>query len=190
MAPEPWRGVGRRDVLGGWPPGPAGWRPLGKRVIFQSMTEPAICRGDPGEAPGSESQVPREGLPLPPFRPSFGSGGAGGARHISGEELAHGVRDLALKQYGPMARTVLGHWGIHGTDDLGEIVFAMVECGVLDQAGRRPQGGFPGSIRLRGGLRTGLSLGRAILTRGDSTERACRIRITVGLGDLPAVGRG
>lgn len=52
-------------------------------------------------------------------------------RHISGEELAHGVRDLALSQYGPMARTVLGHWGIHGTEDLGEIVFAMVECGVL-----------------------------------------------------------
>ena len=52
-------------------------------------------------------------------------------RHISGEELAHGVRQLALDQYGPMARTVLGHWGIHGTEDLGEIVFAMVECGVL-----------------------------------------------------------
>ena len=52
-------------------------------------------------------------------------------RHISGEELAHGVRELALSQYGPMARTVLGHWGIHGTEDLGEIVFAMVECGVL-----------------------------------------------------------
>jgi uncharacterized repeat protein (TIGR04138 family) len=52
-------------------------------------------------------------------------------RHISGEELAHGVRELALKQYGPMARTVLAHWGIHDTEDLGDIVFAMVECGVL-----------------------------------------------------------
>jgi len=52
-------------------------------------------------------------------------------RHISGEELAHGVRELALRQYGPMARTVLAHWGIHGTEDLGKIVFAMVECGVL-----------------------------------------------------------
>jgi uncharacterized repeat protein (TIGR04138 family) len=30
-----------------------------------------------------------------------------------------------------MARTVLGHWGIHTTEDLGEIVFSMVECGVL-----------------------------------------------------------
>jgi uncharacterized repeat protein (TIGR04138 family) len=52
-------------------------------------------------------------------------------RHISGRELAEGVRDLALEQYGPMARTVLGHWGIHRTDDLGDIVFALVECGIL-----------------------------------------------------------
>jgi len=52
-------------------------------------------------------------------------------RHVTGEELAHGVRKLALRQYGPMARTVLEHWGIHGTEDLGEIVFAMVDCGVL-----------------------------------------------------------
>ena len=52
-------------------------------------------------------------------------------RHVSGKELAMGVRDLALKQYGPMARTVLAHWGIHDTEDLGEVVFAMVDCGVL-----------------------------------------------------------
>jgi uncharacterized repeat protein (TIGR04138 family) len=52
-------------------------------------------------------------------------------RHITGEELAHGVRRLALRDFGPMARTVLAHWGIHTTEDLGEIVFAMVECGVL-----------------------------------------------------------
>ncbi len=52
-------------------------------------------------------------------------------RHISGKELARGAKDLALRQYGPMARTVLAHWGIHSTEDLGDIVFAMVECGVL-----------------------------------------------------------
>lgn len=52
-------------------------------------------------------------------------------RHISGKELAHGVKELALDRYGPMARTVLEHWGIHSTRDLGEIVFAMVECGIL-----------------------------------------------------------
>ena len=52
-------------------------------------------------------------------------------RHISGQELANGVRRLALEHYGPMARTVLQHWGIHATEDLGDIVFALVECGVL-----------------------------------------------------------
>jgi uncharacterized repeat protein (TIGR04138 family) len=52
-------------------------------------------------------------------------------RHISGRELSQGVRDLALHRFGPMARTVLEHWGIHATEDLGEIVFALIECGVL-----------------------------------------------------------
>lgn len=52
-------------------------------------------------------------------------------RHISGRELAEGVRNLALERYGPMARTVLEHWGIHGTEDLGAVVFALVEQGIL-----------------------------------------------------------
>ncbi len=52
-------------------------------------------------------------------------------RHITGGELALGVRDLALVRFGPLARTVLEHWGIHATDDVGRIVFALVECGVL-----------------------------------------------------------
>jgi uncharacterized repeat protein (TIGR04138 family) len=51
--------------------------------------------------------------------------------HISGQELAEGVKGLALERYGPMARTVLEHWGIHATEDLGEIVFALVDCGIL-----------------------------------------------------------
>lgn len=52
-------------------------------------------------------------------------------RHISGRELAEGVRELALTRFGPMARTVLGHWGIHSTEDVGGVVFALVEQGVL-----------------------------------------------------------
>jgi uncharacterized repeat protein (TIGR04138 family) len=52
-------------------------------------------------------------------------------RHISGRELAEGVRDLALDRFGPMARSVLEHWGIHETVDVGDIVFALVEHGIL-----------------------------------------------------------
>lgn len=52
-------------------------------------------------------------------------------RHITGRELAEGMRDLALRRFGPMARTVLEHWGIERTSDVGEIVFALVDAGVL-----------------------------------------------------------
>ena len=61
-------------------------------------------------------------------------------RHITGRELAEGVRELALEKFGPMARTVLEHWGIHATDDMGRVVFAMVEHGILvKQDGDRPE---------------------------------------------------
>ena len=52
-------------------------------------------------------------------------------RHISGRELAEGCRDLAIERWGLMARSVLEYWGIRSTRDLGAIVFALVECGVL-----------------------------------------------------------
>ena len=52
-------------------------------------------------------------------------------RHVTGQELARGVRELALDRFGPMARSVLEHWGIHDTEDVGRVVFAMVEQGIL-----------------------------------------------------------
>jgi len=52
-------------------------------------------------------------------------------RHINGGELAEGIRELALERFGPMARTVLEYWGIRTTRDVGELVFALVDCGVL-----------------------------------------------------------
>ena len=55
----------------------------------------------------------------------------GEARHITGREMATGCRDLALERYGPMARSVLDYWGIRSTRDFGEIVFALVELGIL-----------------------------------------------------------
>lgn len=52
-------------------------------------------------------------------------------RHIAAAELAAGCRDLALDRWGLMSREVLRFWGINSTRDLGEIVFALVDCGVL-----------------------------------------------------------
>lgn len=52
-------------------------------------------------------------------------------RHITGQELAEGCRDLALERFGLMSRLVLEHWGIRSTADIGHIVFALVELGML-----------------------------------------------------------
>ena len=52
-------------------------------------------------------------------------------RQITGAELADGLREYALDQYGPLAMTVLGRWGLRTTRDFGEIVFLLLEAGLL-----------------------------------------------------------
>ena len=47
------------------------------------------------------------------------------------KELCEGIREFALDQYGPMARTLLNEWGIHQTEDFGQIVFNLVEYGIF-----------------------------------------------------------
>lgn len=54
-------------------------------------------------------------------------------RHVSGSELVTGCRDLALRLYGPMAKTVLEYWNIRATRDIGEVVFNLLEVGVLSK---------------------------------------------------------
>jgi len=52
-------------------------------------------------------------------------------RHVSGQELAEGIRKYALEQFGPITFKVLSSWGIHRTEDFGEIVFNLVNAGEL-----------------------------------------------------------
>jgi uncharacterized repeat protein (TIGR04138 family) len=55
----------------------------------------------------------------------------GKVRHVSGQELLDGLRQYALQQFGPMTVTVFEEWGIRTCPDFGEIVFNMVEIGLL-----------------------------------------------------------
>lgn len=52
-------------------------------------------------------------------------------RHVSGQELLNGIREYALSQFGPMTKMVFEEWGIRRCEDFGEIVFNMVEIGLL-----------------------------------------------------------
>jgi uncharacterized repeat protein (TIGR04138 family) len=58
-------------------------------------------------------------------------GGQHAHRHVSGQELLHGLREFALKEYGPMSKAVLNEWGIKVTDDFGQVVFNLVNACVL-----------------------------------------------------------
>ena len=55
----------------------------------------------------------------------------GTVRHVTGQELLEGIRQFALQQYGPMTATVLEEWGVKNCAAFGEIVFNMVESGLL-----------------------------------------------------------
>lgn len=52
-------------------------------------------------------------------------------RHVSGQDLSNGLRDYAIEQYGHLAKTVLERWRITRTEDFGQIVFAMVNGGLM-----------------------------------------------------------
>ena len=79
--------------------------------------------------------------------------------HISGPELAESCRDLALTQFGLASRTVLEHWGIHSTSDLGEIVFILVDCGVLIKQPTDSREDFEGLYSFEEAFETSYRLG-------------------------------
>jgi len=52
-------------------------------------------------------------------------------RHVSGPELLEGVRQYALKEFGPMVVTVFENWGIRSCEDIGHMVFNLIGAGIF-----------------------------------------------------------
>ncbi len=66
-------------------------------------------------------------------------------RHVTGQQLLAGAREYALAQYGPMALAVLQEWGLRSGEDIGEIVFNMVEANLLAKTDEDSREDFKGS---------------------------------------------
>jgi uncharacterized repeat protein (TIGR04138 family) len=66
-------------------------------------------------------------------RVPIGGEKAGLEHHVSPKEILEGAVDLAREEFGFLARTVFRQWGIHRTDDLGELVFNLIEAGLLSK---------------------------------------------------------
>lgn len=77
----------------------------------------------------------------------------GERRDVTGRELIEGLCDLAVENFGFLAPTVLKHWGVTSTDDFGEIVFTLVEHGLLGKNARDSKADFQNVFDLRQTLR-------------------------------------
>ena len=65
--------------------------------------------------------------------------------HVTGRELLEGIREYGLEQYGPLTKTVFQHWGVNTTEDFGEIVFNMVENGLMGKTDKDSRDDFKNS---------------------------------------------
>jgi len=73
-----------------------------------------------------------------------GKENGGKVRHVTGQELLDGIRQFALEQFGPMTLTVFEEWGVRNCGDFGEIVFNMLEIGLLAKTDKDTRADFQG----------------------------------------------
>ena len=93
-----------------------------RKITFEEAVA-QIRKEDPRYAPEAYHFI-REALDFTTRslkKPTKGPG-----RHVSAAELLEGIRQYALKEYGPLAMTVLQAWGIRQCADFGQIVFNLV----------------------------------------------------------------
>ena len=74
-------------------------------------------------------------------------GGEGEAGHIKGPDLLNGVRELALEEFGPMARSVLNSWGLSKGEDVGEIVYNLINAGLMSKTDEDSRTDFAGVMK-------------------------------------------
>jgi len=87
--------------------------------------------------------------------------------HVSGRELCEGLCEYALGQFGRLARTVLESWGIRRSEDIGEVVFNLVDVGLLRKTDEDNREDFAGVVNFEKALDARFELH---LKSGDDDE--------------------
>ncbi len=73
----------------------------------------------------------RQLQPSAPYAENRATDEKGHEFHISGRELLAGFKIYMREEYGNLALLLLERWGITSTEDVGQIVFDMVEQGKM-----------------------------------------------------------
>jgi len=74
---------------------------------------------------------------------------AGERRHVSGGELIRGAIHHARQRYGMLAWDVLRRWGIVGAGDIGDIVFQLIDAGILSRREEDSRADFDDPVDFR-----------------------------------------
>jgi uncharacterized repeat protein (TIGR04138 family) len=88
----------------------------------------ALAAADPRYAPAAYAFV-RDAVTHTVKRQTPGD--AARRTHITGRQLLEGFRELALERFGCLAAEVLEDWGVRRTEDVGDLVFALVKSDLL-----------------------------------------------------------
>jgi len=94
-------------------------------------------------------------------------------RHLSGQELLQGVIQLARRTFGQFAPVVFREWGILSGEDVGRIVFQLVESKQLSARSEDTIDDFLRSGDLLADLTRDLDFGRA-MSAEDPPDRLSR----------------
>jgi uncharacterized repeat protein (TIGR04138 family) len=93
-------------------------------------------------------------------------------RHLSGQELLQGVIRLARQEFGRFAPVVFREWGIASGEDIGSIVFQLVESRQLSARREDSIEDFRGGLDLFATLTANLDFGP--LPAAERTGRVSR----------------
>ncbi|MDR3228796.1 MAG: hypothetical protein LBT53_05225 [Puniceicoccales bacterium] len=72
--------------------------------------------------------------------------------HVTARQLLNGLCEFALEQYGPMSLTLFARWGITTTDDIGAIVFNLIEANILGRSNTDSRDDFKNTLDLKSEL--------------------------------------
>lgn len=109
---------------------------------FDDIVE-TILKEDPRYARGAYRFV-REGLEHAVKNQGIKESIGDGRQHITGQDLLSGIKEYALIQYGPLTKTLLDEWKVKKCEDFGEIVFNLVDHGVLGKTEHDSREDFKG----------------------------------------------
>lgn len=120
-----------------------------QNVSFDEIVE-RIMASDPRYQPGAYDFL-REALDF--TQQQAGQSGLDVHRHVTGQQLVQGIREFALREFGPMAITVLHAWGITRCEDFGEIVFNLIDHQVLRKTDTDSRDDFKGGYEFEAAFR-------------------------------------